>query len=553
MGKRYHQLTITADESVLDDPNYYFAVDKQNVGTPKLPANAIAKRSVQDDLAQLKNVPDHVFLVEDTAAFTVQNGGIKADGDYGGSGDAAGKARVGRKSFDYVVLTSSTYLLCPYYYTSNTGSWPDSYVGHGEWTDKVSPKKDYYCAISLKRADGVAVDASDIAALQSAIHYYNLTDATLSQAGAPADAKKVGDELANIHVGKVFSPDVSVNAKYIDGTDGTLVDSTAGQRTYTFNFVPSDDLVYYISGRIGTAANMCLAATYDADGNFIESYVINNGTAKEFYRLPIIVNPNARSIKVQGHSSYVFPKFECDVFKNKFVGKKMSVMGASMCTFSGYIPVGYATYYPKAGVNYVEEMWWERLRKMLKMDRLVINAYSGSKVSDIGAGAGYSNFVPMASDERAMGLGDGVDVPDVVFIQAGVNDFSKAGDVLGTWNGGAYPVSFSNFRDAFAVMLAKITNTYPSAKVYVLGLPPFCRTEENPANGVESSHSEHKSFADYDGAMRDMCDMFGCQFIPMNVYSRSDLLANYCEADGGKTHPNSKGHKVWADWVYENI
>ena len=44
-----------------------------------------------------------------------------------------------------------------------------------------------------------------------------------------------------------------------------------------------------------------------------------------------------------------------------FLGKKISILGDSISTFSGYIPSGNATWYPRGEVTAVTDTWWYQL------------------------------------------------------------------------------------------------------------------------------------------------------------------------------------------------
>ncbi len=64
--------------------------------------------------------------------------------------------------------------------------------------------------------------------------------------------------------------------------------------------------------------------------------------------------------------------------------KTMLVFGDSYSTYDGYIPEGYATYYPWLDVHDVGETWWKQLSEALGAEILQNNSWSGSTVCNTG-------------------------------------------------------------------------------------------------------------------------------------------------------------------------
>lgn len=87
-----------------------------------------------------------------------------------------------------------------------------------------------------------------------------------------------------------------------------------------------------------------------------------------------------------------------------YVGKKFSVLADSLSAYAGYIPDGNKPYYTgqNAGVDDVSQMWWSQIATAFSMTPCVINAWSGSKVSDIDATT--QGFTPMADAKRCQAL-----------------------------------------------------------------------------------------------------------------------------------------------------
>lgn len=152
-------------------------------------------------------------------------------------------------------------------------------------------------------------------------------------------------------------------------------------------------------------------------------------------------------------------------------GKNVSFLGDSITTYSGYIPSGYATFYPRFTVNSVDKTWWKQFTQTCGMNILVNASWSGSTVSskrNNSSSANTSSAAMGASTKRISDLAkDGV-TPDVVICFIGANDFAD-NVPLGSWNGGELPAEgvINTFSEAYALMVSKIMKTYPNAEVFV--------------------------------------------------------------------------------------
>ena len=56
------------------------------------------------------------------------------------------------------------------------------------------------------------------------------------------------------------------------------------------------------------------------------------------------------------------------------------IFGDSYSTYEGYIPDGYATYYPSLDVLTVDETWWMRYIKKINGNLIQNNSWSGSTI-----------------------------------------------------------------------------------------------------------------------------------------------------------------------------
>lgn len=223
-------------------------------------------------------------------------------------------------------------------------------------------------------------------------------------------------------------------------------------------------------------------------------------------------------------------------------GKKLSVMGDSISAFQGYIPSGNAAYYTglNSGVSSFEQMWWQRICDQTGMHRLVINAWSGSKVS--GIDASISNFVPMSDVSRAQGLHTEDDDPDIIIVFGGTNDFSKENADIVT------------FEDAYHLMINRMQARYKSAKIYCLSLPIFVRTNTDKT-GIEKN-DEEKTVFDYNEVIRMVSNQRSCEYIDLNGcgITRQNMYPTYAiDYETIPTHPNSLGHDIYAKRILSRL
>ena len=60
--------------------------------------------------------------------------------------------------------------------------------------------------------------------------------------------------------------------------------------------------------------------------------------------------------------------------------KNIVIFGDSYSTFSGYIPKGYAPYYPSLDVQTVEDTWWKKFVAKTGVNLVLNNSWSGSTI-----------------------------------------------------------------------------------------------------------------------------------------------------------------------------
>lgn len=263
----------------------------------------------------------------------------------------------------------------------------------------------------------------------------------------------------------------------------------------------------------------------------------------------VLINPNGIPDPIVygvtvGHLRQRVDEIEDRVGKveSKYAGKYCSIYGDSMSTFAGYIPEGNRVYYTgtNAGVTDVSQTWWKRTIDYFGMNLLVNNSWSGRCVSNKrdtqenmtnSAGARLENVVQLATEERT---------PDVIIVRLGSNDFNYK-TPIGVYNGTQdFPTDYTNFREAYAIMLNNITTQFPNAEIWCATIP-YCR------RGVETFPTiiNSKTIADFNVVIIEMADLFGCKVL---YHNRCGITYNnYSHYMGDNdSHPNAVGHELIA-------
>lgn len=230
-------------------------------------------------------------------------------------------------------------------------------------------------------------------------------------------------------------------------------------------------------------------------------------------------------------------------------GKKLSVFGASMCTYDGYS--NNIEHNPTIGANKqyygtpesenvkcrdmtVGETFWGRLIDKYEMTLCVNNSWSGSKILDDNPAAAGWNTRP--TELHRVGGSE----PDLIVSFMGNNDFTKerpAGEVTDDLFTRAEAEGFvpATFAEGYAVMLSKITKRYPNAKVFLFNMA--WRTEEKSELLIKYNEIIEKCAAHY-----------GAYVVRLTESRMSGLdYAKYtCD---GKLHPNSEGMAIWEELI----
>ena len=153
--------------------------------------------------------------------------------------------------------------------------------------------------------------------------------------------------------------------------------------------------------------------------------------------------------------------------KVEYQDKRFSILGDSISTYSGWIPEGYAQFFPMDGVvENVNDTWWKMLMDDTGLQFCANSSSSGSTC--VGDSLSVDDPKYACSNYRIDALiGKDGSYPDVIIVYMGTNDL-LTGAPLGE-NDGTQPVdegTVVTFSDAYSLILDKLKSQYPGAQIF---------------------------------------------------------------------------------------
>ena len=236
-------------------------------------------------------------------------------------------------------------------------------------------------------------------------------------------------------------------------------------------------------------------------------------------------------------------------------GKKLSILGDSISTYSGYNPSGYAVWYPQGDITSVEKTWWKSLANETGLTILKNCAWSGSTVT--GDSTSTTNAIAGCSTKRIADLANDTETPDIIICYIGINDFGltnsrELGEFKGTT---AIPTegTISTFSEAYGLMLKKIMETYPNAFVYCCTLleTKHGNYDQQDNTAFPVLNSKGIALEQYNEVIRELCGAMGARLIELH-----ELGINYWNVDNFTTdgiHPNVAGAKLVKDKIKSKL
>lgn len=235
--------------------------------------------------------------------------------------------------------------------------------------------------------------------------------------------------------------------------------------------------------------------------------------------------------------------------KSVYAGKKISVCGDSISTFTGYIPDYYSKYYPEhGGITDVNDTWWMQVLNTSGMELCRNASYSGSTVS--GQSQDNHDGRYACGNQRIADLADAENgQPDVIIILMGAND------LLTNVPPGAYDGvsaveegNIETFSEAYALMLDKMKMWYPDAEIYCCTITEASYWNE-AGEGFPFVNEHGLSAKDYNAWISAIAQAKGAKVI--DVYNCGITYENAQEYTTDGVHPNAAGAKLIADKVCE--
>ena len=215
----------------------------------------------------------------------------------------------------------------------------------------------------------------------------------------------------------------------------------------------------------------------------------------------------------------------------------VSILGDSISTFADFNPSGYSVFYDADmqqinGLSSVYDTWWAKVNQSMHAYLCVNNSYSGSRVTGGG-------FPAASSIERVSHLRTAEYSPDIILVYIGFNDFGNGVSIRK--NKFKFKTDLSFFEDAYAIMIDRIKERYPKAKV-VCGT--LLRTKiRNKKTWIFPEMYSGVQFEDYNNAIRRITKS---KLVYLADIGSLDI--RYETLDG--SHPTKEGHQTIANaWI----
>ena len=228
-------------------------------------------------------------------------------------------------------------------------------------------------------------------------------------------------------------------------------------------------------------------------------------------------------------------------------GKVISILGDSISTFAGYIPVAdgfnleHLSRYPQDNlVTDVNETWWMQIIDQLDAKLGINDSWRGATVSGaapVTTGTTGANAA-MANLNRIQNLGSN-GTPNVILFYGGTNDLAHVSKV-GSFDPATAPsqvdlttASWDNLADGYVHTLLRLKHYYPDA-IIVAMLPTYT-----------ASYYSNTKLAQANELLAKICEHYSVPYVDLRD---SGVTAEYLP-DG--IHPGAEGMDMITDAVLE--
>lgn len=219
-----------------------------------------------------------------------------------------------------------------------------------------------------------------------------------------------------------------------------------------------------------------------------------------------------------------------------------AVFGNSISTFHDFLPSGYAVYYGedkewKYGMQ-LGDTYWMQLSRTSGMTFLVNSSWSGSRVSSYNGDA-VSTFL---STNRVTSIGRN-GKPDVILVAGGTNDWGHNHNTLGSYSTGPVYSDSVTFRGAYALMLFRLQQKYPDARIVCLSIFPR-------GQGYNATNNQGWTLAQANASIKKIAGDFGCTYIDCTGIGWS---SNWDKYTIDKLHPRPEGCRLLAECIRRGL
>ena len=235
-----------------------------------------------------------------------------------------------------------------------------------------------------------------------------------------------------------------------------------------------------------------------------------------------------------------------------FVGKVISIMGDSISTFEGWIPVddghnlNHRKRYPQANLfDDVRLTWWHMLITNLGAKLGVNDSWAGSMVSNT-ATTNSGDLGPdacMSSVTRITNLGSN-GTPDLIFFYGGTNDAAR-NVPMGTFDPSKFQqvdlttTTWSTFADAYAVAIMRMQYFYPDAKIIAI-TPTWTTSYYTPQRLNEVAKM-----------IEEVCDYYGVAVVDLRKCGINRNNLDKTLGDG--IHPSALGMEMIEKYLRKQL
>ncbi len=205
----------------------------------------------------------------------------------------------------------------------------------------------------------------------------------------------------------------------------------------------------------------------------------------------------------------LYAKWEEKTLENAYI----SIYGDSISTFEGWLPEGYATYYPINPVNVlnVEETWWHSAITKLKARFLANASYSNTGVVTTGSAEALKG----TEEKRIEKLKKGDQNPDIIIIYLGINDCKR-------------DISTKNFKEGYITMIERMKQEFVGVDIVICTL-----------NACSFSYKEcYDLRIKYNEALREIASEFNLSMVELDKVITEENKATYM---ANMLHPNRAG------------